>query len=259
MSTKGKSISSQTQREIRSATFDVDDGSCEADAGSRPVESCRSFLSTEVVEDTFDQQREPKESWVNRETQTSCGGSEDVAEAVKADVANEEEELKTDHAEEDEKLTEADILEGTQDVHGGSKVNTAEDEEEAQTTKESEPDEPPEKPRSVVSPSAAEQATGKEMSEALSKDDQDADDDVGVTSEKLQEVEKWVTQKDETIKNASMGNNPSQADEDSSSVLTEHFISSKMDDQVQKHERKSANYLKVSEGFYSQPTEAAVL
>lgn len=259
---KGKSISSQTHRDIRSATFDVDDGSCEGNAGSRPTEPCTPFLSTEAVEDAFDQQREPKET--NGETRSSCGGPEDVcteqeqpvvdaAEAVKADVTTREE-LKSHHAEEDEKLTAEGILAGAQDAHGDSPVNTAEDEGEAQTAKEREPDELPERPRSAAAETGTSEALSREG--VSGRDAQETDDDDDDVGEKLQEVEEWVAQKNET---KSVENNPSEADEDSGSVFTQHLIRSEMDDQVQKHESESVKYLKVSEGFCSHPAEAVVL
>lgn len=277
MSTKGKSISSQTLREIRSATFDVDDGSCEGHVGSCPVESCRSLLSTETAEDTFDQQREPKQTWVNRETQTSCAEADDVhtkqaqpsSEApgdLEPDVTREVD-LRTGNAEADEKQSEGDILEGTEEIHCGSKVHTPEDKEEEQATKESEPDELSGRPGSVISSPPVEAVTDDEMSEAPNKeavgdqDDQNTDDndyDVGIASEKSQQVDEWVTQKDDTTKNASV-ENPLHEEEDSISIHTKHFIRNKMDHGVQKREGKSVSCRKVSEGFCSHPAGVVVL
>ncbi|XP_042070137.1 centrosomal protein of 290 kDa isoform X5 [Haplochromis burtoni] len=269
----GKSISSQTLREIRSATFDVDNGSCEEHVGSCPVESCRSLLSTETAEDTFDQQREPKQPWVNRETQTSCAEADDVhskqaqpsSEApgyLEPDVTREVD-LRTDNAEDDEKQSEGDNLEGTEEIHCGSKVHTPEDKEEEQATKASEPDELSGRPGSVISPPPAEAVTDDEMSEAPNKeavgdqDYQNTDDndyDVGIASEKSQQVDEWVTQKDETTKNATV-ENPLHEDEDPSSIHTKHFIRNKMDHEVQKREGKSVSCRKTSGRGTNTPSE----
>lgn len=240
---KGKSSYYQALRRIRSVTFDVADGSREGNAAPHPADLYSRSISPETVEDPADQQREPKRSQVDRKTQTSFVGAEDVCTAqerssldvaentTKTDVTGEED-VDTDYVKEDEIETE----ESTQDIPGGSDVDVIEEKEESQTTKGSEPEpgDPSERPGSLMSsPEPAAEATGSETVNEVCVDDErdtDDDDDVGIREE-----------------------NPKQScsaepDVDSSSVLSkrpERLISKKRDDRVRKRESRSLRYLKV--------------
>lgn len=250
MPVKVRGSSSWASRGICSLTFDVVDGSCEGNAAPRPAESDSHSVSPEAAEDPADQQREPKQSQVARETQTSFEGAEDVCteqeplspkveENTAADKPAEEEEVDTDHVKEEE--TETDHLESTQDIPGGSEV---EDNEETQTTKGSEPE--PEDPSSEAAA-----ATGDgEQDDRDTGGDADADDDGGICEEKPEEAEEQAELKDEEVE-TTKEDNPEQScsaepDVDSSSTLREppeRFISEKRDHRVR--DSRSLRYLKV--------------
>lgn len=245
ISLKVKSSSSHTLRGICSATFDVEDVSCKGIAALHPAETYSRSVSPETVANTTEQQREPKRSQINKKTQTSFVGAEDVrTEPSSPNVAA---------------STAADKT----DVSDGDEV---EDKEEPQNTEVHEPDphDPSQRPGSAMSTSelAMVAATNSQSCEMLNKEgvgehhDEDADD-VGIREEgkKLDEAEEQTELIDEvveTTKEAPEGDNPlkscpAEPDVDSSSILSKHpgrFIIKQKDDRIQKRER-SFRYLKV--------------
>ncbi|XP_049928433.1 centrosomal protein of 290 kDa isoform X1 [Epinephelus moara] len=258
-----RSSSSWASRGICSLTFDVMDESCEGNAARCPAVSCSRSVSTEAVRDPADQQRAPKKRRVARQTQTSSVGAEDVCaeqERLSPDVAqNTAAEDDTTRVKEDE--TEADILESTQDVTGGSDVDKGEEKEETQTTRGSEPDpeDPSERPGSVKS--SSEPAAAETGSETVNKeggsehnDPDTEDDDVGICEEKPEEAGEEAELKDEEAETTHYEDNPEpscSADPDvaSSSTLSKHperFMSNRRDDRVRNRQSRSLRYLKTS-------------
>lgn len=253
---KRKGISSQALRGICSLTFDVEEGSCDGNATSYPVESSGRSPGTDTAGDTVGHQREPKQSQAHRETRTSFAAAEDVCSepqrsSVRETDVTAEEDDGTNHAEEDESQTAADVLESTQDVPG------SEEKKESQTTKLSEP-EPDELSERQGSPSAPEAVTGNETTETLNEacvgelDGQDTvDDDVGVMTEEPPKPREQAELKDEeaeTTKEATEEDNLEQPESDveSFTVLSKHterLISRKRDDQ--KRDSRSRRCLKV--------------
>ncbi|XP_031135781.1 centrosomal protein of 290 kDa isoform X4 [Sander lucioperca] len=265
-----KSPSPWALRRICSVTCDVADEACEGNAAPHLSESYSCSVSREAVEDPADQQREPKQSQVATETQTSVVGAEDVCteqERLSPDVA---ENTATDNTavtgEEDdasrvkEDDTEADTLDHPQDIQGGSEVEVVE-ETRAIKGSEPEPDDLSERLGSVLSTS--EPAVAATGAEALSnegvgeRDDRDDDDDdVGIRDEQTEEAEEQADLKDKevvTAKEITEVHNPepscsAEPDVDSSSVLSNHslFIRKKRDDHVRKRESRSLRDLKTS-------------
>ncbi|XP_032378760.1 centrosomal protein of 290 kDa isoform X3 [Etheostoma spectabile] len=255
-------------RRICSVTCDVADEACEGNAAQHLSESYSRSVSRGAVEDPADQQREPKQSQVARETQTSVVGAEDVCteqERLSPDVAEDTAADNTDVTgkEEDASLvveddTEADTLDHPQDIQGGSEV------EETWTIKGSEPDpeDPSERPGAVLS--SSEPAVAATGTEALNNegvcdrddDDDDDDDDVGLREEKTEEAEEQADLKDKEVvtkKETTEVHNPEpscseEPDVDGNSELSNHslFIRKKRDDRVRKQERRSLRYLKTS-------------
>lgn len=261
---KGKSSSCALRRTC-SVGFDVEDESCEGNAASCPAEV---YMCCEAVEDPADQQRESKRSQVDRKTQTSFVGTDSVhaeQERSRRDVAENTPANKTDvsrevHVTENETETEADVLESTQDISGGSEVDVVEEKEEPQTTKETapKPDDLSERPGSVMSPTEpAVAAMGGQRSEMLMKDsacelDHRDDGDVEIREGKAEEQIEMINEVFETTKEKTEEDNPEKAGsrepDESSSMLRkrpERFISKKRHDRVQKQEGRSHRYLKV--------------
>ncbi|XP_076589766.1 centrosomal protein of 290 kDa isoform X3 [Chaetodon auriga] len=248
----GKS-SSCALRKVCSVGFDVEDESREGNAAPRRTQF---YMSCKAVEDPADLQRGAKRSRVDRKTQTSVERRDDGHAA--RDVSREV------HVTENETEKEADVVESTQDIPGGSEVDVIEEKEEPQTTKgtASEPDDLSERPGSVTSPSEpAVAAVGGQTCEMLTKDvenrDTDEDDEVEIREGKSEEAEEQNEMKDEvleTTKEAAEEDSPGKAcsaepDVESGSVLSkgsERFISKRRDDGVRKHERRSRRYLKTS-------------
>lgn len=264
MPAKGKSSSSHALREICSVTFDVVHASRKGNAALRLAEPYSRSVSSEAVADPADQQREPKRSPIDRETQTSFAGAEDVCTEGGQSRIDEAENTVADKEDE----TETDILESTQDIPGGCEADVAEEKEEPQTTKEGEPqpDDPSDRQGSVTSSSqTATAATGGETLnqedvgelDDRDPDDDDNDNDVRIRKEKPEEAEEQVELKDEvddtTTKEETEEDNPEQScsaepDVDSSSILSKHSqrsISKKTDERVRKQESRSLRHLKV--------------
>ncbi|XP_044213452.1 centrosomal protein of 290 kDa isoform X1 [Thunnus albacares] len=252
----------QASKGICSVTFDIADGSWEGKTAPSPAKYCSRSVSPEADEDTFDHEIEPKQSQTDSETQTSFVGAKVCTEQKRssADVAEntDEEDVDADQTEEGERPTDADNVENTQDVPGDSELSVIEEKEEP------EPDDPSERPGSVMSSSEPAAATGGETNETVENEgggeidgqdtDKDDDDDVGMRAE---ETEEHIELKDkalETTKEATEDDNPEQScsadpDVDSSSIPSKHlerFISKKRDDGGQKRERRSLKYLKTS-------------
>ncbi|XP_039663330.1 centrosomal protein of 290 kDa isoform X4 [Perca fluviatilis] len=249
-------------RRICSVTCDVADEACEGNAAPHLSESYRRSVSREAVE--ADQPREQKQSQVARETQTSVVGGEDfcteqerlspdVAEntaADNADVTREEDDAS--RVKEDD--TEADTFDHPQDIQCGSEVEVV---EETRTIKgsEPEPEDPSERPGSVLS--SSEPAVAATGAEALNNEGVgERDDDVGIREEKTEEAEEQADLKDKeavTAKEITEVHNPepfcsAEPDVDSSSIVSNHslFIRKKRDDRVRKRESRSLRYLKTS-------------
>ncbi|XP_036961834.1 centrosomal protein of 290 kDa isoform X2 [Acanthopagrus latus] len=260
-----KSSSSHTLRGTCSVTFDVEDVSCEGGLALHPAETYSRSVSPETVADTTDQQREPERSQINKKTQTSFVGAEDVRteqEPSSPDVAASTAAAKTDVSREEdvkehETETEADVESSQACVSDGDVV---EEKEEPQDTKVHEPDpnDPSQRPGSATSTSEL------AMCELLNKEgvceqhDEDTDD-VGIREEgrKLEEAEEQTELRAEAVeatKEATEGDNPEKScpaepDVDSSSILSKHserFIVKKRDDRIQKREHRSFRYLKTS-------------
>lgn len=252
-------------RRICSVTCDVADEACEGNAAPHLSESYRRSVSREAVE--ADQPREQKQSQVARETQTSVVGGEDfcteqerlspdVAEntaADNADVTREEDDAS--RVKEDD--TEADTFDHPQDIQCGSEVEVV---EETRTIKgsEPEPEDPSERPGSVLS--SSEPAVAATGAEALNNEGVgERDDDVGIREEKTEEAEEQADLKDKeavTAKEITEVHNPepfcsAEPDVDSSSIVSNHslFIRKKRDDRVRKRESRSLRYLKVLQAF----------
>ncbi|XP_034734111.1 centrosomal protein of 290 kDa isoform X3 [Etheostoma cragini] len=263
-----KSSSSWALRRMCSVTCDVADEACEGNAAQHLSESYSRSVSLGTVEDPADQQREPKQSQVARETQTSVVGAEDVCteqECLSPDVAEDtaannadvtgEEEDASQVVEDD---TEAETIDHPRDIQGGSEL---EEVEETRTIKGSEPDpeDPSERTGTVLS--SSEPAVAGTGAEALNnegvceRDDQD-DDDVWLREEKTEEAEEQADLKDKevvTTKDVTEVHKPEpscseEPDVDVSSELSNHslFIRKKRDDRVRKQESRSLRYLKTS-------------
>ncbi|XP_044048401.1 centrosomal protein of 290 kDa isoform X5 [Siniperca chuatsi] len=267
----GESSSSHALRRICSVTSDVPRGSRKGNAALHLAEPYKRSISSDAVEDPADQQSEPKRNQIDRETQTSFVGAEDVCteqERSTPDVSeNTAADTIGDHIKEDE--TETDILESTHDIPGGSEVDVVEKKEEPQTTKgsESEPDDPSERPGSVMaSPEPAAATTSSEIvikEDVGELDNQDTDDDdVGIREKKPEEAEEQFELKVvETTKVATGEDNPEQscsAEPDVDSILSKHperFISKKRDDHMRTRESRCLRYLKTSGRGTGTPTQ----
>ncbi|XP_054864905.1 centrosomal protein of 290 kDa isoform X3 [Amphiprion ocellaris] len=263
----GKSICSQALKGICSGTFDVEDGSCEGNAASRCVESFRDTVSPGTVEDTCGHQREAKQCRTDVETQTSfvCTEQEglnldmtEVTAADKTDVVTEAD-VDDNYIEEHERQRGADVIKSPQDTKD---IPMAEKQEEPQANKgsEFEPNDPAERPESVVSPSAPEAVTDDQTSETVNKDgsgeldgEDTEDDEVVILSEKPKQTEEQIELKDEEHKTAKdiKQDIPEQScsaetDVDVSAMLSKHPESRKWDGRVRTRESRSLRYLKTS-------------
>ncbi|XP_047453356.1 centrosomal protein of 290 kDa isoform X3 [Mugil cephalus] len=233
-----KSLSSQALRGISSLTFDVEEGSCDGNAASRPVESSSRSPRPQAAGRRVGHQREPKKSQAAGKTQTGSVAAEDVcteqrrpsprvrkfAAYGKTDVTAEEHD-DADRSREDERQTA-----GAR-VASGSEVKAAEEKGEPQTAKP---------------------VTGNEMTETENEacagdlDDEDTvDDDMGIMTGKPQKLKDVEAETKEATEEDNL--EQPEPDVDSSAALSKHTersMSRKEDDG--KRGSSSLRYLKTS-------------
>ncbi|KAM9753909.1 centrosomal protein of 290 kDa isoform 3-T3 [Menidia menidia] len=257
----GRSISSEDFRGIRSVTFDVEDGSCKENSAACHLKPGGLSVNPEAAEDAFCQQRVPKQTWAERETQTSFLAMEDIgaeqehlSSYVAGNTADHRADMLTKEHAGNDLVKEKEWETGAEDVPGGGEVSLPEEQREPQSAQENEP-ELDDSPRGLglVAPSDA--AAGNETSEPVNKEEvfdqgceeRDDDDDSRVKSEMpetTEEVAELKEEEDESTKEATEEDNQfKQPDVD---TYLERSSIRKREDGAQTQESRSLRNLKTS-------------